>query len=453
MKVYIVATFLSVSCANLVLAQAPDAAPFNPSPYGGASMSGTAPGGATAPAVPASPTLPSSGSLDSSGGACGDVSCPVPGKVCGPPGRVWISAEYILWWVKGGGLPPLATTGPATTTGTLPPGAFGPSTSVLYSGDGVDRDPFSGGQFTAGYWLDCGQTKGIEVSYFFLGGRSNDFTAGSTGAPGSSVVARPFFDVSTGLQNSELIGFPGFLSGAVGVHSNTALQGPQVNMICNLCCSCSDCSDCCGPVRSYRVDLIGGFRYLDLREGVEIDETSHVLPTSPAFTGDTISSFDQFNTQNQFYGGQIGLRAEVQRNRFFVNVEGLVALGDTHQIVYINGATSITTPAGVTTVSPGGLLALPSNIGHYSHDEFSVVPEGSFNIGYQVTNNVRVYVGYTILYWSGVQRPGDAIDLSVNSTRVPTSLLPASGPAAPVFNFHSSDFWAQGMNFGVELLF
>jgi hypothetical protein len=356
--------------------------------------------------------------------------------------------------VKGAGLPPLVTTGPAVATQIPPPGALGGAgTAELFSGDGVDHDPFSGARFTAGYWLDCGQTKGIEVSYFFLGSRSNDFAAGSSGSPGSAVLTRPFFDVSTGLPNSELIGFPGLVNGAVGVHSTTGLQGPEANMICNLCCSCSDCCNCCGPARSYRVDLIGGFRYLDLREGVGITEDSHVLATSPAFTGDNISSFDQFDTHDQFYGAQIGVRAEVQRNRLFANITGKVALGDTHQSVDISGATSLTTPGGATTVSPGGLLALPSNIGHYSRDEFSVVPEGSFNIGYQATNNLRFYVGYTILYWSGVARPDDAISLQVNSTRVPTSLVPPSGPAAPLFNFRSSDFWAQGVNFGVELLF
>jgi hypothetical protein len=109
--------------------------------------------------------------------------------------------------------------------------------------------------------LDCGQTKGIEASYFFLGSRSNDFTANSSGTPGSPVLARPFFDVSSGLPNSELIAFPGLASGIVGVHSTTRLQGPEANLICNLCCSCGDC---CGPARGYRVDLIGGFRYLDL---------------------------------------------------------------------------------------------------------------------------------------------------------------------------------------------
>jgi hypothetical protein len=143
----------------------------------------------------------------------------------------------------------------------------------------------------------------------------------------------------------------------------------------------------------------------------------------------------------------------VRLNRLFANLTGKIALGDTHQTVDINGVTTITTPGGLATVRPGGLLALPSNTGHFSRDEFSVVPEGGVNVGYQATNNLRVYVGYTFLYCSNVVRPGDAIDLRVNSTGVPTSLVPPSGPAAPVFTFRGSDFWAQGIVFGMELLF
>ncbi len=346
------------------------------------------------------------------------------------------------------------TTGPAVPSQIPPPGALGGQGTVgLYAGEGVNGDPFSGGRFTAGYWLDCGQTIGIEASYFFLGSRSNNFTANSSGAPGSLVLARPFFDVSSGLPNSELIAFPGLASGIVGVHSTTRLQGPEANLICNLCCSCGDCGDCCGPARGYRVDLISGLRYLDLNEGLGVVEDTQILPGSPVFAPADIRAFDQFDTRNQFYGGQVGVRAEVWWNRVFANIAGKVALGDTHQTVDINGATSITPLGGPATVKPGSLLALPSNIGRFSRDEFSVVPEGSVNVGYQVTNNLRVSVGYTFLYWSGVERPSDAIDLRVNSTRVPTSLAPPSGPAAPLFTFGGSDFWAQGLTVGVELIF
>jgi len=323
----------------------------------------------------------------------------------------------------------------------------------LFGGNG-NNSPVLGGRFTAGAWLNQCQTVGIEGSYFFLGSPSNNFTAGSSGAPGSIVLARPFFDVSTGMPNSELLAFPGLAAGAISVQSTTGLQGAQANLLCNLCCSCPDaCCDSCKPVRGYRLDLISGARYLNLHEGLGIAENSQISPTSPVFPGANISVVDQFDTSNQFYGGQLGLRAMAWRNRMFALVRGSVALGDNHQTVDINGSTTIASPGAPAVVLPGGLLALPSNIGHYSRDQLTFVPEVGANLGYQVTKHLGVFVGYTFLYANNVVRPADIIDLGVNSTRVPTSVVPPSGPLRPQFTFQNSDFWAQGINLGVWLRF
>jgi hypothetical protein len=48
-----------------------------------------------------------------------------------------------------------------------------------------------------------------------------------------------------------------------------------------------------------------------------------------------------------------------------------------------------------------------------------------------------------------VARAGSLIDLGVNTTGLPPG--PLVGPARPAFAFHSSDFWAQGLDFGVEV--
>jgi hypothetical protein len=317
---------------------------------------------------------------------------------------------------------------------------------------------FSGGRFTAGFWFNQCHTFGFEGSYFFLGSGSGDFKASSSGGPGSSVLARPFFDVSSGLQNSELDAFPGLAAGSKNVQFSSQLQGAEANLLCNLCCSCNDTCNCCAPAHGYRVDFISGVRFLDLKEKLHFAEDTRIFPgiTGTVLDGTDISAFDQFDTRNQFYGAQVGVRAEVWRKRLFANITGKVALGDTRQTVNISGATTITTPGGPTLVLPGDLLALPSNIGHYSRDQFSVVPEIGFNVGYQATDRLRFFVGYTFLFWSGVERPGDAIDLRVNSTNAPTAPffgVTPSGPPAPLFRFHDSSFWAQGINGGVQFRF
>jgi hypothetical protein len=64
-------------------------------------------------------------------------------------------------------------------------------------------------------------------------------------------------------------------------------------------------------------------------------------------------------------------------------------------------------------------------------------------------------VGYSFLYLSSVVRPGDQIDRVLNVTRIPNFVPGAvpSGPLRPMPLIHDTDFWAQGINFGVEFRF
>jgi hypothetical protein len=103
-------------------------------------------------------------------------------------------------------------------------------------------------------------------------------------------------------------------------------------------------------------------------------------------------------------------------------------------------------PAGVS----GALCALPGNVGHYTRDAFSVVPELGIAGGYQVTSHLGAFVGYTFLYWSGVARPVDQINGNVNSTLVPTSIVPPTGPATPPPVIKDTAFWAHGVSAGPE---
>ncbi len=365
----------------------------------------------------------------------------------GPQYRFWGSAEYLLWWLKSENNPALVTTGPTATGGVLAPGS---GAVVLFGDRGFNDELHSGGRFTAGLWLNDCQTCGLEADFFFLGKRSDTFTAGGSGAPGSALIARPFFDTLLGIPSSELVAFPGLLSGSVSVRERSGFNGWDVNMVhcCINTCTCS-------------LEWLAGFRALELDDSLTIHEDITVLPgiaalpglpTFPFIPGNRILVTDKFDTQNYFYGGQVGLRGEARFGRLFVNGRGLVALGETHEVVGISGGTSILTPAGTLTL-PGGLFALSSNSGRHTRDQFAVVPEIDLNVGVQVTQALRLFVGYTWIYWSDVVRPGDQINTAINPTLVPTSLpfgAPATGAPAPLFHFRSTDFWAQGINLGVE---
>jgi hypothetical protein len=367
--------------------------------------------------------------------ACAQAPCGGWGGPCPPAGRFWVSGEYLLWWIRNSNLPPLVTASPLASAAVLGQ----PGTVVLFGGR-TDNEERSGGRFRAGFWLDDRQTFGLEGSYFFLGSRSVNFTAGSAGA-GSAVIGRPFFNALTGAEDAELVSVPGALTGATAVSLSSRLQGAELNGICNLCCGCRG-----------RVDLLAGFRFLELNEGLGIAEDLTVNPGVPVTGGTAFGVNDQFSTRNRFYGGQVGARAEFWSGNLFVNVRGTVALGGTDQVVDVAGSTVIAPPGRVPTVGNGGLLAQPTNSGHFTRDQFAVVPEVGINVGYQVTNYLRAFVGYTFLYWSDVVRPGDQIDRAVNPTQLPLSAAAPvlTGPARPAPVLRDTDFWAQGISFGLE---
>ena len=353
--------------------------------------------------------------------------------------RIWFTSEFLLWWTKNGSVPPLVTASPPASTGTLGQ----PGTVILFGPDSdFDRSPAPGGRFTAGWWLDGNRTFGLEGSYFFLAPSGNQFNVGGDGSPGSPVIARPFFNAVSGKEDSELVAFPGVLAGGINVDPSSRLQGFEANALYNLSSS-----------GNYRLGVLAGFRYVDLDEGLGITENLAVLPSAPLIGGSQFVVHDGFSTHNQFYGGQLGLRGEIWMGGLFAVANAKVALGDCQQSVDISGFTQITTPAGAVSTQPGGLLALPSNSGHFFGDRFAVVPEGNLAVGYQVTEHLSVTIGYTFLYWSDVARPGNQIDRSINPVALPISGTAAVQSSRPAFSRQESDFWAQGLTFGMEMRF
>ena len=61
---------------------------------------------------------------------------------CGPPGRVWLRADYLMWFTTGTRLPPLVTTSPQGTPANQAGVLGAPGTTILFGGsDGLRRRP------------------------------------------------------------------------------------------------------------------------------------------------------------------------------------------------------------------------------------------------------------------------------------------------------------------------
>jgi hypothetical protein len=135
------------------------------------------------------------------------------------------------------------------------------------------------------------------------------------------------------------------------------------------------------------VDLLGGARFLSLDEALGSTELA-------------------IGTHNRFYGGQLGAEGEWHRGKFSVDLWGKAALGVDDETIHVAAE-------------------------RLNRDAFAVVPEAGCDVGYQLTNNIRLRVGYTFFYLSDAARPGDQVPLA-----------PARGA-----------FWGQGLNVGLEFRF
>src|SRR5262249_7903519 len=203
-----------------------------------------------------------------------------------------------------------ATTRPELT----PPAAIGQDgTSVLLGNQPLDTGTRHGARFAAGYWCDTRQTLGVEASYFAIVSRTVTQSVASNGLSDAPILAVPFFDADAEAESSFVIASPGTLAGAAAVSLTSRLQGVEANG-CVRCCANSD----------FYLDFLAGFRFVDLRERLSF-ATASLDIESPApgnNSGLVLNTLDQFNTHNEFYGFQIGLRSEYRIGDFFVGATG-----------------------------------------------------------------------------------------------------------------------------------
>lgn len=318
-----------------------------------------------------------------------------------------------------------------------------PDVHVLLGGGTVDTNVNAGVRVTGTYRID--NRMGVELGGFYLPSRSTSASVSSTGQPGSVDLLLPFYDVSIHQENvTELSYWPDYRGSAQARFSNS-LGGGEVNVTWSL-----------SPKGGFRLDLLGGVRFLQLRESYTVTTSSPFNPPNPA---DIWNTTDAFDARNRFYGLQVGARAVFERGPWVGSVAGKVAFGTMQQRLSINGflETNDFTNYGPTQIFPGGYFALPSNSGNHTRNVFATVPEATLNMGYRLTPEATVFVGYSLLRASNVVRPGEQIDRNVNPLQSVSygNDPPAQpvGPAQPTFTFATTDFWARTLNVGFAYRF
>lgn len=346
--------------------------------------------------------------------------------------RAWASAEYLMWWVTPMNSPDLiqsVSANAALAGGALPPGAAArvfPATRQLEFG------AISGIRGTAGYAWDH---VGVEVSGFYLGQKTRDGALFSDGTVFS--VARPYISAGSGAATSLFSSLAGQYVGGTTASVENQLWGLDGNIRF--------------PWYAYLTNYthgLAGFRYLDLRESINVVSTA----TFP--TGGVIDVRDEIRTRNQFYGGQVGLDGRIGgcEKGLGLQVMPKLAMGGVRQSVTYTGSNSATVPGLAPDVQAGGLYARDAALGTFTRDKFAAVASLDLNLTYNFNESSQVFFGYSIIWISSVLRPGEQIDLTVNDSRARFVANPTpSGANRPAPQFVGNDFWTQGLNFGLRL--
>jgi hypothetical protein len=426
-----------------------------------AANSGISDGSQTQQAVPSS-TAPAE-----EDGDCGSLGG-MP--LCSPPGRFWLRADALMWWTSGTHLPALVT---SNSQGNAP--IIGqPGTEIVFGNNTYLNDGRAGVRMTLGGWLDRCHRWGVEADWFSIAGRSVDYSNFSNGVP---YTGRPFYSVEpspsgppAGPSREIVAQADGNLviSGTVSVHDSDTFDSAGFLVRYNLCCcggcgcgSCDGASDACNLSESCdlnmnycRTDFLIGYRHYSLQDGLTIHESIDDRTSGFGFHSEI---FDNFSTRNDFNGAELGLNTELRRGRWSLNILTKMALGRNNQTTNINGTTSKASINGSTPpiFYPVGIYSGPvgTNSGTFQQDTFVVIPQLGVELGYQVTSRTRAYIGYNLLYWGNVLRAGDQIDQNLDPRNWAGAPDAANALPFPQYPNRSSNFWAQGINLGLEVRF
>ncbi len=385
------------------------------------------------------PGMPMPGTYINGGPMVGNAPY-LDGYADGTVPKAWLTGEYMNWKLKGMAVPPLASTAPAGSPGTVSDAL----TYVTTGDQNIQQAWVSGYRVRGGFWFPDGEA-GLDLGFFTTTNLAEKTLIASDGGQG---IFRPFFNSAIGAEDAQLIAFTDpiagpLLSGSLGTEAETMLRGFEANYRKGV-----------GMGLGGRLDALVGYRYLNLRDRVQIQSRSTTLAILGAVpVGTQILTDDRFESTNTFHGGQVGFVGEWMLGAMTFGVRGTVGLGMTNQHVEIAGMSASLTPDGTSLTSAGGLLAQPTNMGAFNRSRISLLPELGVTLGYQCTNNIRIFGGANAFCWTNVARAGEQIDRNVNVTYVAdpiTGVRSPSGSPAPTFHFRDEVFFGYGYSVGVE---
>jgi hypothetical protein len=359
-----------------------------------------------------------------------------PRRVAVPP-ECWVNAEWLFWHLRDAPVPAFVGGGnPAQPN----PGVPGGGNYTPLVGPTRTLGMLNGARVTVGKWFDPDGELGGELSGFLFArvGTADAFP----NSPGRTLGV-PFFGTN-GTVGVYQYSNPGQYSGSLAVSTANQLYNGEALFL----------------HRWYNngfvnVDGLLGYRYIQSDESLALYGRSQGIATYAGAAvppGVTVSTSDSFRARTDFHGLELGTRLEARYGVFTIAAFAKGGLGANVETLRIDGETQAT-GFGITKTTAGGVYALPSNLGRAVHTTFAGMGEFGTELGVKVTDHLTLRVGYDLLYWTKVLRPGNAVDSVANLAQVPID--PSYNPAAlgprPIPMFRTSDLLANGLVLGVSI--
>jgi len=357
--------------------------------------------------------------------------------VVGNTPRFWAAGEVLLWWPKQQTLIPIAT---GNNAGFFPILGM-PGTVTLIGDQSVKAAETTGGRFTLGVSLGGSNNLGIEANYLSLSTQNRCYSTAPYGPDVYAFLGIPLVKPDTNLE--DFVPIRAFdQTGDVQAFTSTRVAGWEALVSMDLY-----------EMPKFRIQGLAGYRYFLANEGLLIQSSTDSQtfdPRAGLVLRHSVST-DEVTTSNQFRGGTLGTRAIVNVGSLFFELDSKVSLGNCRQVVQRTGRTDATVdiPGNPeTTLSPGGVFVNPTNAGRYVSNVFAVLPETGMRIGYNF-GAARLFFGYNVIYLNQSVRPADQLDRTIDLNSTLTGVPSPLGRPSPAIV--GTEFWVQGVSFGLEL--
>jgi Putative beta barrel porin-7 (BBP7) len=335
--------------------------------------------------------------------------------------QFWVRGEYIAWTIGTAKMAQIGKEAFESANFNALLAAAGTSfKDITKTGLGDDRTGFRLG---AGMWLDQSNTYGVEVGFLYVNRPALVVPIGQRDR-----THRPAIFSSLDLPgidpNDRLVVIP---------FNDRALVNGNITL--NLAEKSLWYFDLLGRTRFYdcgdtHVDGLLGYRRLNYNDSYS-SVAQAVTQVLPLRGGTRLTSVDWITTSNTYDGVLLGLDTQSQSGSWFYGTRATATVAYLDASFDRGGETDVKFPDGRRRHFKDGTYVLASESSRFSTNECTVIPQLDLWGGCAICEQVKVFLGTSLLYLPSVARATNQIELGLNQDRTLPGRVGAFQPANP----------------------